>query len=136
MIIFKLNSMKKFKFTKTIKNKGLNFNKFNCGIWAIQTITYGLLSINQINYIKQYLQKSFKKYKHFKFNITLNKIITKKPLDTRMGGGKGSILDSQYVLKPGSIFLEFYNINSYAIIPIFRLINNKIPIKIRLISIN
>lgn len=128
--------MKKFKFTKSIKHKGLNFNNFTYGTWAIQTITYGILSVKHINYIKQYLQKKLKTFKQFKFNISLNKITTKKPLDSRMGGGKGSILDSQYFLKPGSIFLEFYNINSSIMISIFQIINNKIPIKIRLLNIN
>lgn len=128
--------MKKFKFTKIIKHKGMKFNNCNYGVWAIQTISYGILSIKHVNYIKQYLNKRFKKCIQFKFNICLNKIVTKKPLDTRMGGGKGSILDLQYFLKPGSIFLELYNINLYKMISIFNLINNKISIKIRLLNIN
>lgn len=102
--------MKKFKFTKNIKFKGLNFNKCNYGIWAIQTTTYGILSTKHINFIKQYLQKNIKKFNQFKFNITINKVVTKKPLDTRMGGGKSIISELQYCLKPGFIFLEFYNI--------------------------
>ena len=128
--------MKKFKYTKSIKYKGINLNKFNYGTWAIQATTYGILSVKHISYIKQYIQKNIKKFKQFKFNITINKISTKKPLDTRMGGGKGSIYDSQYILKPGSIFLEFYNIPLNILFPIVKIINNKIPIKIKLININ
>lgn len=128
--------MKKFKFKKTIRHKGINIKKINYGTWAIQTTTYGVISVKHITYIKQYLQKNIKKFKQFKFNITINKIITKKPLDTRMGGGKGSIYDFQYFLKPGSIFLEFYNISLNIIFPIFKVINNKIPIKIKLLKIN
>ena len=128
--------MKKFKFTKSIKHKGINFKKFSYGTWAIQTITYGVLSVKHVTLIKQYLQKNIKKFKYFKFNITLNKISTKKPLDTRMGGGKGSISDTQYFLKPGSIFLEFYNIPSNIMFSIFKVITNKISIKVKLLNIN
>ena len=127
--------MKKFKFTKNIKFKGLNFNKCNYGIWAIQTTTYGVLSTKHINFMKQYLQKNIKKFKQFKFNITINKVTTKKPLDTRMGGGKSIISELQYCLKPGFIFLEFYNIPKNILFSIFKIIKNKIPIKIKLINI-
>lgn len=127
--------MKKFKFTKSIKYKGINFNKCVYGTWAIQSTTYGVISTKHINFIKQYLQKNIKKFKNFKFNITLNQINTKKPLDTRMGGGKGSIYNIQYIVKPGSIFLEFYNIPLNIIFSIFKIITNKISIKIRLLNV-
>ena len=45
--------MKKFKFTKSIKYKGINFNKCIYGTWAIQTITYGKISVKHIFFIKQ-----------------------------------------------------------------------------------
>ena len=53
-----------------------------------------------------------------------------------MGGGKGSIYDTKYFLKPGSIFLEFYNIPTNIIFYIFKIITNKISIKMQLININ
>lgn len=127
--------MGKFKFTKSIKSKGVNFHKLNYGAWAMQSITYGTLSNKHILFIKQYLQKRLKRFKQFKFIITKNKITTKKPLDTRMGGGKGSIYDTQCFLKPGSIFLEFYNIPSELMRFIFKEISNKISIKIKLLNI-
>lgn len=127
--------MKKFIYIKNLKFKGINFNKCTYGTWALQTITYGTLSIKHINIIKQYLQKKIKKFKQFKFNITLNKVKTKKPLDTRMGGGKSLISELQYFLKPGSIFLEFYNISENIIFFLYKKIINKIPIKIKLIKL-
>lgn len=127
--------MKKFKFTKNIRFKGINFNKCIYGTWGLQTISYGILSIKHINIIKQYLQKNIKRVKQYKFIITLNKISSKKPLDTRMGGGKNLILKQEYFLKPGFIFLEFYNISEDIIFSIFKIIINKLPIKLRLINI-
>ncbi len=53
-----------------------------------------------------------------------------------MGGGKGSIYDRQYFLKPGSIVIEFYNISSDIILPISKIISNKISIKVKLLKIN
>lgn len=128
--------MKNFKYTKTIKYKGINLKKIKYGKWAIQTSDYGILSNKHLILIKQELQKNFKKIKKFKLNFALNKIDTKKPLDSRMGGGKGLIYDKQYFLKPGSIFLEFSNVSSSLSFSIFKLIINKISIKVRLISIN
>lgn len=128
--------MKNFKYTKTIKHKGMNFKKVNYGEWAIQATDYGILSSKHLTLLRQDLQKNFKKVEKFKFNLTLNKIRTKKPLDTRMGGGKGLLYDNQYFLKPGSILLEFRNVSLSLILFIFRLIINKISIKLRLININ
>lgn len=128
--------MTKFQFTKSIKSKGLKFSKLKYGTWAIQSITYGILSSKHVLSLKQYIQQSIKKVKQCKFTITVNKIATKKPLDSRMGGGKGSIYDRQYFLKPGSIVIEFYNISSDIILPISKIISNKISIKVKLLKIN
>ena len=61
--------MTNFKYTKTIKHKGINLKKVRYGKWAIQVIEYGILSNKHLALLRQDLQKHFKKVKKFKLNL-------------------------------------------------------------------
>lgn len=125
--------MKKFKYTQQAKYKGNNYSKLYIGNWGLKTNSYGFISKKQYLLIKQLIQKINKK---IKFNITFNKVTTKKSLETRMGGGKGLIHEEQYFIKPGSIFLECYNTSFEMIFFISKIIYNKISLKLKLIILN
>lgn len=127
--------MKRFNFSKKTKSKGFYLKVFNYGTWALQTIEYGYISKKQIEVIKQLFLKKIKKFNTFKFNITLNKIFTKKPLDSRLGGGKGLISEIKSFIKPGTIILEVYKLPPTLVFTIFRLISFKLPLKLKIIKI-
>ena len=65
------------------------------------------------NLILKNLKKLTLKNKKFKIwsPITFNKNLTKLPLESRMGKGKGSICDSSSFLKPNTILFEFTNLD-------------------------
>lgn len=133
MIVF-IKSMKQFQYTKFIKHNGIKISSITYGIWGAQSIDYGFISEKHITFIKQYLQKILKKETTFKLKSTINVLYTKKPIETRMGGGKGAIYDKKYFIQPGSIFLEFGNISFPLLVSVLRTINSKLPLKLRLIK--
>ena len=89
---------KKTKFKKKQKGKRLNtitnitsLFKFNFGNIGLKAIECGHLTSKQINAIKQTINKIIKKKGKLKINIFPNTPISKKPLEVRMGKGKGNV---------------------------------------------
>ena len=89
---------KKTKFKKRQKGKRLNtitnvrsLFKLNFGNIALKSIESGHLTSKQINTIKQTVTKIIKKKGKLRINIFPNTPISKKPLEVRMGKGKGNV---------------------------------------------
>jgi len=89
---------KKSKFKK--QNKGKAFNRvskndrlFNLkfGTIALKSIEHGKLDSQQIQTLNQLINKKMKKKGKIKLNIFPNTPITSKPLESRMGKGKGNV---------------------------------------------
>jgi large subunit ribosomal protein L16 len=89
---------KKTKFKKRQKGKKLNticgvysLKKLNFGRLALKAIDTGHLNSKQINAFRQTVNKIIKKKGKLKINIFPNTPMSKKPLEVRMGKGKGNI---------------------------------------------
>lgn len=78
------------------------------------------------------LDTQIKNYKLWSF-ITLNKTLTKQPLESRMGKGKGNILTEVVFLRKGSIIYEFQNIKVQSIKEIFSFFKKYLPSKLILV---
>jgi len=63
-----------------------------------------------------------------------DKPITKKPLETRMGKGKGPVDHWCAVIKPGRILYEMEGVQKDVAIEAFRLAAHKLPLKTKLVS--
>ena len=80
----------------SLKNKFnsnlLNIYQYNPKFLCLKTQTFGKCTVNQIKAFKQIITKKTKKIKsQFFINIPTNFPITKKPLEVRMGKGKGNV---------------------------------------------
>ena len=121
-----------FIYTRYNKLKGLQYKKILKSNWGVQIIEYGILKEYHINFLKIFLSK---KYKKFKLNYIFNKNLTKKALETRMGGGKGMFLNRIYSVKPGDILINLYT-NSFNDAYLYlKEITYKLPVKLRLIKL-
>lgn len=65
--------------------------------------------------------------------IKLNKTLTKLPLESRMGKGKGSVLTEVVFLKKGTIIYTFQNLKRQQVEEIFLLFKKYLPVKLILI---
>lgn len=104
---------KKWKFKKKQKGKKLNtinkvfttetllFNKL--GLKAKET---GHMTSKQIIALRQTINKVIKKKGKVKINIFPNTQLTKKPLEVRMGKGKGNIDRWVFKVRSGTILCE------------------------------
>lgn len=132
---FYIKMKRKFKYSKFNKHKSIKFQKLTYGIYAVQSLSYSYISIKQLDIIKQYFVKKFKKFKYINFKLNFNKIFTKKPLESRLGGGKGSFYMNKSYVKPGCIILESYNIPFNIFLSIIKIISYKLSLKLRIIKI-
>lgn len=63
-----------------------------------------------------------------------DKPVTKKPLETRMGGGKGNVDHWVAVVKPGRILIEMGGVQPEAAQEALRLAAHKLPIRTQFVS--
>lgn len=93
-----------------------NVYQYNSKFIAIKTQTFGRCSINQIKAFKQIIIKKTKKLKiQFFLNIPTNLPITKKPLEVRMGKGKGNVNTYISKVKKGCLIgkIKYTNLNQF-----------------------
>jgi large subunit ribosomal protein L16 len=89
---------KKSKFRKKQKGKKLNtvnrlnsLSKLNFGRLALKSVETGRLDSKQIIAMRQTINKVIKKNGKLKINIFPDTPFSKKPLEVRMGKGKGNV---------------------------------------------
>ena len=110
------------------------------GSYGFKILTNLKLTKNHLISIERILSKKLKSLSNysngFKFwtLISLNKTLTRLPLESRMGKGKGAILTVVVFLRKGSIIYEFKNLNSQQIKQIFSFLSKYISAKSLLIS--
>lgn len=130
-----------FKYKKTFrprigKNTGTfsRLNKMTKGSFGLKAVTSGLLKSIHLEAIRKVLNKFLKKEGFFFFRVFPNKTMTKKPLEVRMGKGKGNVDCWVFPIKIGTIFAEIDGVSNQRAVEIFDLCKAKLPILIKLIK--
>lgn len=100
---------KNFKFRKQHKGRkcskifSYNLNNKNSTCIKLKTLSFGRLTSNQLKALKQTINKIIKKRGRVVFKIFPQTPITKKPIEVRMGKGKGPFNHWVAKIRPGSI---------------------------------
>ena len=101
---------KKTKYRKQHKGrnrgKATRGNKVVNGEYGLQSLELGQITSNQIEAARVALNRYMKRSGKVWITIFPDKPITKKPADTRMGKGKGSVEYWVAVVKPGRVMFE------------------------------
>lgn len=133
---------KKTKFKKQRKGKtflriykkaenNIFFKKPNKII--LKALSAGRLSSQHLLTCKQTINKVIKKYGRLYINAFACTPITKKPLEIRMGKGKGNVDHWIYKVKPGKILFEIIINHEKIGLKAFKLIQNKLPIATKIL---
>jgi len=101
----KYRKQQKGKSTLRI-NKNISFSKQISGSILLKATTAGFLTSNEVKTLRQTIQKALKKRGRLKLNIYPQTPVTKKPLEIRMGKGKGAVDHWIFKVRPGMILLE------------------------------
>jgi len=89
----------------------------------------GKISNKELESVRKILRRKFKKTSPIIFHTFPNMFITKKPLASRMGKGKGPVKFYECNLSVGDPILEFKHSDPMVSRNIFKIIKSKIAIK-------
>ena len=129
---------KKVKFRKQQRGrragmaKGGSYIAF--GDYALQALEPGWVTARQIEAARIAISRHVKRGGKVWIRVFPDKPITKKPLETRMGKGKGNPEEWVAVVKPARILYELEGVPQDVAEAAMRLASHKLPIKTRFIK--
>jgi large subunit ribosomal protein L16 len=123
---------KRTKFRKMHKgrNRGLaSGTDVNFGSFGLQAIGRGRLTARQIESARRAITRCIKRQGKMWIRIFPDKPITQKPLEVRMGKGKGNVEYWVALVQPGKILYELEGVTEEESRIAFKLAAAKLPIK-------
>ena len=116
------------------KSKGKN--KLSYGEYGLVAKEGAYITARQIEAARIAMTREMKKSKRGKvwINIFPHLARTKKPLEVRMGSGKGNVEEWVAVVKEGKIIFEMADVPEDVAREAFRLAGHKLPIKTKFIK--
>jgi large subunit ribosomal protein L16 len=103
---FKYKKQQKGKSFKIILGRRPCLTALKFGSIGLKALSSGRLTAQQINAVRQCINKRIKKLGRLKVNIFPHTPISKKPIEVRMGKGKGNVDHWVFNVKPGFILYE------------------------------
>lgn len=129
---------KRTKYRKQMKgrNRGLasRGNKVSFGEFGLRATTRGRLTARQIEAARRALTHFIKRGGRVWIRVFPDKPVTKKPLEVRMGSGKGNVEFWVAEVKPGAMLYEMEGINEAQAREAFKLAAAKLPLRTAFVS--
>jgi len=131
---------KRVKYRKVQKMKGSlggkaqRANKVDFGEYGLQAVENGQVTARQIEAARIAINRHVKRGGKLWIRIFPHKPITRKPLETRMGKGKGSPEEWVAVVKRGAVLYEMEGIPRDIAREAFRLAAQKLPVATKFLS--
>jgi large subunit ribosomal protein L16 len=124
---------KRTKYRKMMKgrNRGLALrgNKVSFGEYGLKATTRGMLTSRQIEAARRALTRFVKRGGRVWIRVFPDKPVSRKPLEVRMGSGKGNPEFWVAVIKPGAVLYEMEGIAETEAREAFKLAAAKLPVK-------
>ena len=112
------------------RNRGLsNSHKVSFGEIGLQAVGRSRITARQIESARRTMTRYVKRQGKIWIRIFPDKPITKKPLEVRMGKGKGGVEYWVAQVKPGQILFEMQGIDESVAREALKLADSKLPIK-------
>jgi large subunit ribosomal protein L16 len=129
---------KRTKFRKQMKgkNRGLAWrgSDVSFGDFALQATEAARITGRQIEAGRMAIMRSVKRQGKLFIRIFPDKPVTKKPLEVRMGSGKGSVEFWVAPIKPGRVLFEISGVTEAQARAAFRLAASKLPLSTRFMT--
>lgn len=129
---------KRVKFRKSQrgrrKGKAVRGSRVNFGDFGLKAMEPGWITSRQIEACRVALTRQMKRDGKVWIRIFPDKPVTKKPLETRMGKGKGAPEFWVAVVKPGRILFEVAGVSREVAAEALRLAMHKLPIKTKTVT--
>lgn len=104
------------------------------GDFALQALESGQVTSRQIEAARMAIQRHVKRAGKLYIRVFPDVPFTKKPLETRMGTGKGGVEGYMAKVLPGKVLYEMEGISEEVAREAFRLAGHKLPVATRFVS--
>jgi len=129
---------KRTKFRKQHKgrNRGLalNGNRVSFGEYGLKALERGKITARQIEAARRAMTRHVKRQGQIWIRIFPDVPVTKKPLEVRMGKGKGNVEYWAAKIQPGKMLYEMEGVDERTAREAFALAAAKLPIKTAFVS--
>ena len=116
-----------------MKGKASRGNTLAFGDFGLQALECCWLTAKQIEAGRIAITRHIKRGGKIWIRVFPDKPITRKPAETRMGKGKGSVEGWVAVVKPGKIIYEIHGVSREVAEEALRLASHKLPIATRFV---
>ncbi|MEO1878595.1 MAG: 50S ribosomal protein L16 [Methylococcales bacterium] len=124
---------KRTKFRKQHKGRNngtaVRGSSVSFGEYGLKSMTRGRVTARQIEAARRTISRHVKRAGKMWIRIFPDKPITKKPLEVRMGKGKGSVEFWVAQVKPGTMLYEIQGVSEELAREAFTLAAAKLPVK-------
>lgn len=126
----------KYKYSHRVSYEGFakGHKKLTKGTFGLQSLEGNWIKNNQIESARKVISKFTKKIGEMFINIFPHLPKSKKPLEVRMGSGKGSIDSWVAVVKKGTVMFEIVDVPKEIAYNALKAASYKLPVKCRVIS--
>jgi large subunit ribosomal protein L16 len=129
---------KNTKYRKMMKgrNRGVSTvaTKVSFGEYGLKATTHGHLTARQIEAARRCVTRFVKRGGKLWIRVFPDKPITKKPIEVRMGAGKGSVEYWVAVVQPGRMLYEIEGISETEAREAFRLASAKLSVQTQFVN--
>ncbi|MEZ4220793.1 MAG: 50S ribosomal protein L16 [Polyangiaceae bacterium] len=126
----------KFRKAQKGKNRGVAWrgSDVSFGDFALQAVDRGRLTGRQIEAARMAIQRHVKRAGALFIRVFPDKPVSKKPLEVRMGSGKGAVEYWVAVVKPGRVLFEISGVDESLARAAFKLASAKLPLQTRFLA--
>ena len=117
-----------------MKGKALRGNTVSNGEFGLQATEPAWITSNQIEAARVAMTRYTKRGGKVWIKIFPDKPVSKKPLGTRMGSGKGAPEYWVAVVKPGRVMFEIAGVSEEVAREALRLASHKLPLKTKFVK--
>jgi len=129
---------KKTKFRKMHRGRRAGDSRAQTSVqfgeYGLKTLDAGWITNRQIEAARIAMTRKIKRGGKVWINVFPDKSYTKKPLETRMGKGKGSPEGWVAVVKPGRVMFELAGVPEPLAKEALRLAGQKLPVKTKFVK--
>ena len=129
---------KRTKYRKQMKGRNRGFatagNQVSFGDYGLKAITRGQLTQRQLEAARRAMSRHIKRGGKIYIRVFPDKPISRKPLEVRMGSGKGNVEYWVAPIKPGFVLYEMDGVTEEVAREAFRLAAAKLPFRTTFVS--
>ncbi|MFO1436041.1 MAG: 50S ribosomal protein L16, partial [Gammaproteobacteria bacterium] len=120
-----------FRKQHKMRNRGLSYqgSRVSFGEYGLKAVENGRITARQIEAARRVISRQMKRGGKVWIRLFPDKPITRKPLEVRMGNGKGSVEYWVAQVQSGRVLYELEGVTEAEAREAFRLAADKLPVK-------